>query len=513
MNAYQHSELELDASAETDAVPGEQHQQLLGQFLLGKWRLDRLLGHGGMSAVYLATHRNGSQVAIKVLHADYSGNTTMQRRFLREGYIANRVDHPGAVRVLDDGNDQGRAFLVMELLKGQDLERLRRARGGMLEPNQVAWLARQVLQVLSAAHGAGVIHRDIKPQNLFLTEQGQLKLLDFGIASLRGVPGFSTLTEASALPGTPGYMAPEQIRGLRDEVGPHTDIWSLGATLFRMLTGQTVHQGSTPGEMMVATATEAVRSVAEVRAGVPAGLASIVDKALAKDVADRWASAEQMLQALDGSVAELPSLEMALLPEIDDAEATWQTRDFESSPDAGLTGDAGGPEASHERPKRRGLDSGPERARSWRWLIPAALALLLTAAFLRPDAVAPTAESAESDTNVSVSNEPDSSEFQSGASRLSSAIDEPQDSSEENTLQASTTPSMASGLAASDVVDETESGAGSAEDAPPALPKAKPRRALQPAKSAAAAAAASNTARANEASAKSPSKELLRRRY
>ena len=275
-----------------------EHGPRAGAWLLGKWRLDRLLGRGGMSSVYSATHRNGNQVAIKILHPELASRARLRQRFLREGYIANRVNHPGAVRVLDDGVDGSCAFLVMELLQGQDLESLRSRRGGTLPAGEVMWLADRILEVLGAAHAAGIIHRDLKPQNLFVTVDGCAKLLDFGVASLRGVPGFTTLTDAAVLPGTPGYMAPEQVRGRKNALGAHTDIWGLGATLFRLLTGEAVYVAQTPGEMMVATATQPARAVRRVRSDIPLKLAQIGDQALASDPSARWPSAEAMRSAL-----------------------------------------------------------------------------------------------------------------------------------------------------------------------------------------------------------------------
>lgn len=276
----------------------EQRWPSAGGWLSGKWRLDRLLGRGGMSSVYAATHRNGNQVAIKILHPELASQARLRQRFLREGYIANRVAHPDAVRVLDDGQDGPCAFLVMELLRGQDLESLRSGCGGTLPVGEVVWLTERILAILDAAHAADVIHRDIKPQNLFVTVDGRVKLLDFGVASLRGVPGFTTLTDTAVLPGTPGYMAPEQVRGHQHALGPHTDIWGLGATLFRLLTGQAIYLARTPGEMMVATATQPARAILRVRPDLPSRLAEIVDKALASNPGSRWPSAEAVRVAL-----------------------------------------------------------------------------------------------------------------------------------------------------------------------------------------------------------------------
>src|SRR5208282_3560858 len=158
-------------------------QVRVGQVLKEKWRLDGLLGVGGMAAVYAATHRNGSRVAIKLLHPELSTHHEVRTRFLREGYVANAVGHEGAVRITDDDvAEDGSAFLVMELLDGETLEDRRIRSGGQLNEDEVLSVADQLLDVLIAAHAKGVIHRDLKPDNVFITRTGQVKLLDYGIA-------------------------------------------------------------------------------------------------------------------------------------------------------------------------------------------------------------------------------------------------------------------------------------------------------------------------------------------
>ncbi len=161
-------------------------RQRIGQTLRNRWRLDVLLGVGGMAAVYAATHRNGTRVAIKMLHTELSASQDIRSRFMREGYAANAVGHDGAVKVLDDDTaEDGSLYLVTELLDGETLEDRRVRGGGQLSEDDVLSVADQLLDVLVAAHAKGVIHRDIKPANIFLSRSGQLKVLDFGIARLR----------------------------------------------------------------------------------------------------------------------------------------------------------------------------------------------------------------------------------------------------------------------------------------------------------------------------------------
>src|SRR5262245_58532705 len=184
-------------------------QGRLGTTVGGKWRLERVLGIGGMAAVYAALHRNQNKVAIKMLHPEQSLNNVVRQRFLREGYAANSVDHQGAVRVLDDDvTPDGAAFLVMELLEGESLEDRRDRHGGRLPAGEVLALIDQTLDVLIAAHDKGIVHRDIKPDNLFLTLRGELKVLDFGIAQLRE-HGATGRTSVGTFMGTPSYMPPE----------------------------------------------------------------------------------------------------------------------------------------------------------------------------------------------------------------------------------------------------------------------------------------------------------------
>src|SRR5690349_17446259 len=158
----------------------------VGSTLKGKWRLERLIGVGGMASVYAATHRNGKRVAVKILHPELATRHDVRARFLQEGYAANSLEHRGAVSILDDEVDEeGMVFLVMDLIDGETVERRLKRKGGRLEPEEVLAVAHELLDVLDAAHGRGIIHRDIKPENLMISRDGALKVLDFGIARLR----------------------------------------------------------------------------------------------------------------------------------------------------------------------------------------------------------------------------------------------------------------------------------------------------------------------------------------
>jgi eukaryotic-like serine/threonine-protein kinase len=273
----------------------------VGMVLCGKYLLERLIGVGGTAAVYAGRHVGvGSRVAVKVLHPHMSLNADIHARFLREGVVANQVDDPGAVRVLDkDTADDGSAFLVMELLEGENLESLSRAQGGRLPPRVVAELARQLLGVLVAAHDKGIVHRDLKPENLFLTRGGTLKVLDFGIARLDGALGLAAATRTGRTMGTPAFMAPEQALGDQRAIDARTDLWAVGATMFTLLAGQFVHEGDRPEALLVHSGSRPARPLGSVAPEVPGPLASVVDRALAFERQARWASAREMLAALD----------------------------------------------------------------------------------------------------------------------------------------------------------------------------------------------------------------------
>jgi len=276
----------------------------VGRTLAGKWQLVSLIGMGGMGAVYEARHRNGRKCAIKLLHNRFADDANVTERFLREGYLANAVDHPNVVTIEDDDRDErGRAYLVMELLQGESLESWRERKGGKLPPNDVVELATQLLEVLESAHAKQIVHRDIKPANLVVGTNGQLKVLDFGVAQAIQMARESTLaTKDGDVLGTPAYMPPEQALGLWDQVDARTDIWAVGATMFCLLSGQPVHKARTSNEQLARAMTVAARPLSSVAPDVPPELCEVVDKALAFERADRWQSATDMLTALSGGV-------------------------------------------------------------------------------------------------------------------------------------------------------------------------------------------------------------------
>ncbi|WP_433927634.1 protein kinase [Sorangium cellulosum] len=280
---------------------GFRPEALVGQVLRGKWRLERLLGFGGMAVVYAGTHRNGMRGAVKILRRELSGDEDARSRFLREGYVANRVDHPGIVRVLDDDvTDDGSVFLVMELLEGETVEARRaRAPGGVLGAGEVLGIVDDLLDVLAVAHERGIVHRDLKPDNLFLTRQGQLKVLDFGIARLRELSSPSNAsTRAGTMMGTPQFMPPEQAKGQWDKVDARTDLWAVGSTMFQLLSGRYVHEAETLPLLLLAAMTQPAPPVASVLPALPPPVAGVIDVALAFEPDRRWPNAHAMQRAL-----------------------------------------------------------------------------------------------------------------------------------------------------------------------------------------------------------------------
>ena len=287
-------------------------QARVGTRIRGKWRVDKLLGVGGMGAVYAATHRNGSRVALKILHPQLSMMGDIRARFAREGYVANAVNHPGVVRVLDDDEtEDGAAFLVMDLLEGETTDARMRRLGGRVSIEDALLVADGLLDVLAAAHASGIVHRDIKPENVFLTKDGVVKVLDFGIARLRAVTLGEELDDSNAdapMPhlrtrtgvtiGTPAFMPPEQALGRTDEVDALSDIWAVGATLFSLVSGRIVHDAKTHMEVVIAAATAQAKSLGSVAPDVPKSFIDMVDRALAFKKEDRWPSARTMQQAI-----------------------------------------------------------------------------------------------------------------------------------------------------------------------------------------------------------------------
>ncbi|MCB9617857.1 MAG: protein kinase [Sandaracinus sp.] len=261
---------------------------------LGPWRLGNVLGRGGMGEVYDARHEDGSVAAVKVLRRDVLGDPSIVRRFADEVRTAAALASPHVVRVLDVGGDDAPLpYLAMERLQGDDLASVLRQRGP-LPLRDVVELVVQVCEGLATAHAAGVVHRDLKPQNLFLTRAGnddRWTILDFGIAKVGRLADEAT---GGSLVGTPTYMAPEQVRGAG--VDGRTDLYALAAVVYRALTGEPVFGGSDVPRVLRDVVETMPRHPGELRE-LPADVVAVLRVGLAKEPADRFADARAMAEA------------------------------------------------------------------------------------------------------------------------------------------------------------------------------------------------------------------------
>ncbi|HZF54738.1 MAG TPA: protein kinase [Polyangiaceae bacterium] len=266
-------------------------------------RVDELLGVGGMGAVYRATNlRVDSEMALKILLRRFVKNREVRERFENEGRITNKVRHQGVVTVSDSGvTSDGCPFLVMEFLRGMSLQARWEAQGLKMDVRSAIEIAAKLLDVLATAHEAGVIHRDIKPDNIFLTDAGELKVLDFGIARHEGAghgPRPSK-TRLGVAMGTVGFMAPEQAMGRWKDVDARTDLWAVGATLFALLTGQTVDEQEGGGLLRVPPIESRLPDL-------DARVAYLVNHALTQHPAERWPDAATMRREAVAILASLP---------------------------------------------------------------------------------------------------------------------------------------------------------------------------------------------------------------
>jgi serine/threonine-protein kinase len=272
--------------------------QRIGQTLRDKWTLERLIGSGGMAAVYEARHRNGARAAVKLLHPEMSQREDVRERFRREGYAANKVAHRGAVQVLDDDvAEDGSAFLVMELLEGESLAARANRQNG-IEVGELLGVMDEILDVLIAAHKQGIVHRDLKPDNIFLANDGRVKLLDFGIARVADAMPSSFKTKMGTALGTAPYMAPEQALGKLSEVDGRSDLFAVGATMFRLLARRRIHEAPSDAELLVAMATKPAPPLASVAPSVPPHVCTLVDRALAYLAERRYPDAATMQRDL-----------------------------------------------------------------------------------------------------------------------------------------------------------------------------------------------------------------------
>jgi serine/threonine-protein kinase len=280
----------------------------------GRYRVEDVLGRGGMASVYLARDAELERpVAVKVLAEHLADQAAFRDRFLREARLAAQLSHPNIVQVFDVGEEDGTPFIVMECVEGSTLGDELRTRGP-LEPNEVVDLALQICGGLEHAHAAGLVHRDIKPQNLLLRPDGTVKIADFGIARAAET---TRLTQMGSVLGTAAYLAPEQALG--EEVTASADIYSLGCVLYELLTGRTPHVFKTLPELVVKHREEAITPLREVRSEVPERLEAAVMHSLARNPEYRPESATVFAEELAAASPEPPTRP---LPQATETEAT-----------------------------------------------------------------------------------------------------------------------------------------------------------------------------------------------
>jgi serine/threonine-protein kinase len=289
----------------------------------GRYRIERPLGHGGMASVYLGRDTELERpVAIKLLAENLAGDDEFRRRFVREARLAARLSDPNVVSVYDAGEDDGRPYIVMEHVDGETFADLV-ARRGRLKPDEARALAAQVASGLAHAHEAGLVHRDIKPQNLILRRDGTVKIADFGIARAAE----TTITQTGTVLGTAAYLAPEQAMG--EEVTAAADVYSLGAVLYELLTGRPPFEFESLADLADRQQRMEITPVRELAPDVPPELEDVVMRCLARNPAYRPASAGELARLLSGGEAATQPLhpptavQASARPWLEDRRKLW----------------------------------------------------------------------------------------------------------------------------------------------------------------------------------------------
>lgn len=267
---------------------------LIGKKLDGRYLIESLIGVGGMANVYKGQDiRTGNGIAVKVLKEEFLGNEELVRRFKNESKAISILDHPNIVKVYDVSVTDQLQYIVMEYIDGITLKEYLKQRGGALTWKEVVHFATQVLSALEHAHSKGIVHRDVKPQNIMLQADGSIKMMDFGIARFSRAQS-QTISDKAI--GSVHYISPEQAKG--DHTDARTDIYSVGVMLYEMLSGKLPFDGTGTVSIAIMQISEKPKPLAEVAPNVPAGLRQITEKAMEKDPAARYQSAAEMLEAI-----------------------------------------------------------------------------------------------------------------------------------------------------------------------------------------------------------------------
>jgi tetratricopeptide (TPR) repeat protein/tRNA A-37 threonylcarbamoyl transferase component Bud32 len=304
--------------ADTKALPGAAKKSVIGTTFASRYQILEELGEGGMGTVYRVTDKQiDEEVALKVLRPEIAADKRTLERFRNELKLARKITHPNVCRMYHLGVDEGLPYITMEYVRGDDLAVILRTKGP-LAPKEAVTIAAQVCAGLTEAHRLGVVHRDLKPQNLMIDTYGKVRIMDFGIARSIESKG---ATEAGTFIGTPDYMSPEQVSG--QQVDQRSDIYSLGVILFEMLTGRKPFEGETPLAIAVKQKTMEPPDPHEINPDIPEALCDIVLRCLMKSRESRYGDASALLAALMG-------LEKGLQPTMDLSFAQTQDRRFRS---------------------------------------------------------------------------------------------------------------------------------------------------------------------------------------
>ena len=341
-----------------DSTGSGAEEALLGRVVAGKYRIDRLLGSGGMGAVFQATNLSiEKRVALKFLKRDAVRDPGATERFQREALAASLVESSHIVQIFDSGtSEEGLPFLVMELLTGEDL-RARLSREGRLPVQIAATVGAQVLRALVRAHAAGIVHRDLKPDNVFLCERDDgslhVKIVDFGVSKLSGGAKLDTLTRRGTVLGTAFYMSPEQAQAFSDVDG-RTDLFGLGAILYECLAARPPHVAPTYEAVLIAICTKQPEDICLLAPHVPRSLADVIHRALATERSQRYASAQAMLDALNAALPTSPLPRSASAP----LRSAENARDTANGEPAAFARTSRAPSLHRSHPTRTAITAG-----------------------------------------------------------------------------------------------------------------------------------------------------------
>ena len=277
---------------------------LIGKRLDGRYSIESLVGVGGMANVYRGTDlKTGNQIAVKVLKDEFLDNEELVRRFKNESKAISILSHPNIVKVYDVSVTDKLQYIVMEYVDGITLKEYLKQRGGALTWKETVHFATQILSALQHAHSKGIIHRDVKPQNIMLLADGSIKMMDFGIARFSRAQSQTVSDKAI---GSVHYISPEQAKG--DHTDARTDIYSVGVMMYEMLSGKLPFDGTGAVSIAIMQISEKPKPLAEVAPNIPVGLRQITEKAMEKDPADRYQSAQCWIPLLRSAATPASAL-------------------------------------------------------------------------------------------------------------------------------------------------------------------------------------------------------------